>query len=1133
MAELEKTYEGRFNLGETKILNRKFGKPEDNIELHVYDGNDNLLYSDEDFNGWTFPKNITGKTSSEIIVDPKRVLSSYGFNNGNYNIRLNIHRRKIITGLSAESIKGQFLKSFSITEISPSRTEIRATSGLGNDGLEQAVGTFIRDLQSSVFFKEFGLNFGDNKIPVGVNIKLNKRKKKYEVLFKLFEPLPSGINKNDSFRVVESISDPISINIDMGSPKRNLKTFGESLQGPNFKIDVRLNNSVPSEFKNYNQLLDYSITSSYEHLLSKLENREVPNILYDYIRPISGTLDGVNVPYHFENFVHFSSATERLKNFQYKLKLIELYDKELSALKSVPGATANTTFVLKDITQKQEKRVKLIKGLDGYEKFLYFESGAYSWPKQTTTTPHVNYSVSSSQALTWLGSVNDFSNHYGGQLLSASLYDRQNQNILEKLLPEHIKDKDAGGASKLFVNMLGQHFDQIWTYIKATTEINNTHHTQGISRDLVYFTLKSLGLETFDQFENANLIEYILGEGSTGSAFYDTPTNHTLVTASNAGSIPKEDITKNIWKRLYHNAPYLLKTKGTERGIKALMSCYGVPSSLLNVKEYGGPTKNLDLHKDTTYKIYSYDKAGLALKGNSNGAQYFARFPWAGMNVAPAANAKTVELRIKPYRDIANDAVALQVGAAKIELQAYTGADIYEFGDASKFGRLQVGSTRTDYFPLYNGDFWNIYMKQTNGVATMEFGAYKANHTKNVFKYTKTVNNNYNATFGIAAGAGATYVFAGYNDYSGSIQELKANWGEELTDLSLTKHALEPFMYAGNTVSSSFSNVLIRLPLGSNDLRSLENFPPDESITNASTVAASTATTTWEEVVETHYHPTPDSVGASMTSEKVRIDTGTIDDDILSTTLRCEESILDRVPQDFEDLGIFFSPTSEINEDIVYTLGGFRLDDYIGSPLPSVQTASDYVDLQTINSYYFQKVSASYNYWEYVKLVQYIDHTLFKLIEQWVPFKANTKTGLLIEPHYLERSKFQRELPVIDDGQTMVPASYTTINARIDPERAFTIQSSSVVFTSNLLSGSHDAEGFRKTQGLNAVIDIDDYILDEPQNGTQSPIIPHVTTGQPAGYVAYSGSALLGNATKARKSSIYHTALLDSKKFDF
>ena len=47
------------------------------------------------------------------------------------------------------------------------------------------------------------------------------------------------------------------------------------------------------------------------------------------------------------------------------------------------------------------------------------------------------------------------------------------------------------------------------THIKHITEIPDSHHTRGISRDLVYFALKSLGVEAFDQFENSNLIEYI------------------------------------------------------------------------------------------------------------------------------------------------------------------------------------------------------------------------------------------------------------------------------------------------------------------------------------------------------------------------------------------------------------------------------------------------------------------------------------------------------------------------------------------------------------------------------------------------------------------------------------------------
>ena len=36
------------------------------------------------------------------------------------------------------------------------------------------------------------------------------------------------------------------------------------------------------------------------------------------------------------------------------------------------------------------------------------------------------------------------------------------------------------------------------------------------------------------------------------------------------------------------------------------------------------------------------------------------------------------------------------------------------------------------------------------------------------------------------------------------------------------------------------------------------------------------------------------------------------------------------------------------------------------------------------------------------------------MVEQFVPAKANLKTGLLIEPHYLERQKFARQIPTFE-----------------------------------------------------------------------------------------------------------------------
>jgi hypothetical protein len=141
-----------------------------------------------------------------------------------------------------------------------------------------------------------------------------------------------------------------------------------------------------------------------------------------------------------------------------------------------------------------------------------------------------------------------------------------------------------------------------------------------------------------------------------------------------------------------------------------------------------------------------------------------------------------------------------------------------------------------------------------------------------------------------------------------------------------------------------------------------------------------------------------------MVSEKVRYDNGIINDNILSPFIRGEESSLDRQPPDYSTLGIFFSPTFEINEDIIYTLGSFRMDDYIGDP--KHLTSGSYPDLKSLQDLYAQKVKRRYNFFDYLKTIQYFDHTIFKIIEEFVPAKSNLKTGLVIEPHYLQRDKF-------------------------------------------------------------------------------------------------------------------------------
>ena len=220
------------------------------------------------------------------------------------------------------------------------RREIKSTSTkVINSTFDRAISGFISEIEAASYFKEFSINLGSDVLIPCINLLLNKEPIRHELLLKTLDALPNTIKTRTSFKVVEEIIDPIILDIDLGDPQ--LTEDGIPLRGPNFHIDIRQNNSVPSGFKSYDELLTYDITSSYQHLLSKIEDTGLKvDVKYDFIRPISESLEGIDVPYHFDNFVHFSSATERLKNFQYKLKLIELYDSQTAEANQITGVTS-------------------------------------------------------------------------------------------------------------------------------------------------------------------------------------------------------------------------------------------------------------------------------------------------------------------------------------------------------------------------------------------------------------------------------------------------------------------------------------------------------------------------------------------------------------------------------------------------------------------------------------------------------------------------------------------------------------------------------------------------------------------------------------------------------------------------
>jgi len=107
-------------------------------------------------------------------------------------------------------------------------------------------------------------------------------------------------------------------------------------------------------------------------------------------------------------------------------------------------------------------------------------------------------------------------------------------------------------------------------------------------------------------------------------------------------------------------------------------------------------------------------------------------------------------------------------------------------------------------------------------------------------------------------------------------------------------------------------------------------------------------------------------------------------------------------------------------------LGGLNLDNYIGDPAD--RTKSNYKSLDTLRNYYFQRFDGR-DIYAYINLIKLYEKSMFEDIKKMLPARVKATTGLLIEPHILERSKIAHKKPTGDDYQkeTEIHFSDTTI----------------------------------------------------------------------------------------------------------
>ena len=572
---------------ESFSVNEKFDTTQHNLGLYVYTPDNDLLSSTPNYTEYTLLLNAAsaGKDGSEVLtLDPIEDAKKAGFENGDIRILY-----KFTDDLFSED-KTQ--KQFFIESISPDRTELRALSNQLTDAQVKSYVTKIKkELDSGSFFSEFNLNFNSLSTVIGINIDTEETENGTAVVLKLYKPLDINILIKEVFNIVQTVSDSVFYEITSEYTPDTITL--NRLKGPNFNVEVAEENNNPTEFLSYNEILSYPVTNSYFELRS-LFNENSAQIAIDHS--------------DYNSFIHFSSAEERLRNFKYKLDLIKSYESSINSIR----ATGYTKMgITGSVNYYEDLITGIVNNFDHYDRYLYYESGSTAWPKSSIKRPYVNQASSTTEATTY----------FNNQLISASNYDNTNVDILTNTIPTFIREDANNSPYILFVNMIAHHFDNLWIYFRAVSDKYDADNRLnfGVSKDLVKSSIESLGLKLYDSNQTLdNLFSLFVGEAYNSGSEVLTE----LVTAVSGSQsehlqpVPKDNYLKEVYKRIYHNLPVILKGKGTERGVRAIINSFGIPSNILPIKIYGGEDKNIAKFTGENFVTSSLDKIRLENTGS-------------------------------------------------------------------------------------------------------------------------------------------------------------------------------------------------------------------------------------------------------------------------------------------------------------------------------------------------------------------------------------------------------------------------------------------------------------------------------------------------------------------------------------
>jgi hypothetical protein len=379
----------------------------------------------------------------------------------------------------------------------------------------------------------------------------------------------------------------------------------------------------------------------------------------------------------------------------------------------------------------------------------------------------------------------------------------------------------------------------------------------------------------------------------------------------------------------------------------------------------------------------------------------------------------------------------------------------YQYGNL-KFILPEISSSASVYLPFFNNNWWSVAVTKTEDFdnQVLVYNLYAASKTldeygqyviqyQNSSSLTCLTDWRFTGSVQLPGSGSSTILGKTYVPATGSFQELRY-YNVSLSESQFNDYVVNSNSIEGNTLDSSYDELFFRAALGGELFTGSTSIHPSVAETSSFLSGNSnfgyTGSYSFISNTEVRYYDQVPSGIKNAVSQKVQQQNIVLpysssknnipNSNVLSPFISVQQSpsISQSYTRDVDYVEVGFSPQNEINDDINDQLGYFNIGEFIGDPRQQSSPSVSYPDLDGLRDSYFKKYFKDYQEWDYIRLIQFFDNSLFKTVADWIPARASLASGIIIKQHLLERNKYpvpQAEISTsianVASGSTNIP----------------------------------------------------------------------------------------------------------------